>query len=170
MSARFFVVDGPGFLYRAYHALPYLSNSKGQATHAVRGVSTMLLKLLREENPAYAAVAWDPPGPTFREEKLPSYKETRPSMPDDLRSQIALVKRVFEALRLPLLEVPGFEADDVLGTLCERMRTEPVEMVLVTGDKDMLQLVGPRVRVLSTNDFKRRTAALPSSMSTPAAR
>jgi DNA polymerase-1 len=70
MSARFFVVDGPGFLYRAYHALPYLSNSKGQATHAVRGVSTMLLKLLREENPAYAAVAWDPPGPTFREEKL----------------------------------------------------------------------------------------------------
>ena len=151
MSPRFFVVDGPGFLYRAYHALPYLSNSKGQATHAVRGVSTMLLKLLREEGPEYAAVAWDPPGPTFREEKLPSYKETRPSMPDDLRSQIALVKRVFEALRLPLLEVPGFEADDVLGTLVERMRAEPVEMVLVTGDKDMLQLVGQRVRVLSTN-------------------
>ena len=151
MSARFFVVDGPGYLYRAYHALPYLSNSKGQATHAVRGVSTMLLKLLREENPEYAAVAWDPPGPTFREEKLPSYKETRPSMPDDLRSQITLVKRVFEALRLPCLEVPGFEADDVLGTLVERMRTEPVDMVLVTGDKDMLQLVGPRVRVLSTN-------------------
>ena len=151
MSARFFVVDGPGFLYRAYHALPYLSNSKGQATHAVRGVSTMLLKLLREENPAYAAVAWDPPGPTFREEKLPSYKETRPGMPDDLRSQIALVKRVFEALRLPLLEVPGFEADDVLGTLVDRMGSEPVEMVLVTADKDMLQLVGPDVRVLSTN-------------------
>jgi DNA polymerase I len=151
MSARFFVVDGPGFLYRAYHALPYLSNSKGQATHAVRGVSTMLLKLLREENPAYAAVAWDPPGPTFREEKLPSYKETRPGMPDDLRSQIILVKRVFEALRLPLLEVPGFEADDVLGTLVDRMRSEAVEMVLVTADKDMLQLVGPGVRVLSTN-------------------
>jgi DNA polymerase I len=151
VSARFFVVDGPGFLYRAYHALPYLSNSKGQATHAVRGVSTMLLKLLREENPAYAAVAWDPPGPTFREEKLPSYKETRPGMPDDLRSQIILVKRVFEALRLPLLEVPGFEADDVLGTLVDRMRSEAVEMVLVTADKDMLQLVGPGVRVLSTN-------------------
>jgi len=151
MSARFFVVDGPGFLYRAYHALPYLSSSKGQPTHAVRGVSTMLLKLLREEKPEYAAVAWDPPGPTFREAKLPSYKETRPAMPDDLRSQIPLVKRVFEALRLPVLEVPGFEADDVLGTLCDRMRGEPVELVLVTGDKDMLQLVGPRVRVLSTN-------------------
>ena len=151
MSARFFVVDGPGFLYRAYHALPYLSNSKGQPTHAVRGVSTMLLKLLREEKPEYAAVAWDPPGPTFREAKLPSYKETRPAMPDDLRSQIPLVKRVFEALRLPVLEVPGFEADDVLGTLCDRMQGETVELVLVTGDKDMLQLVGPRVRVLSTN-------------------
>jgi DNA polymerase-1 len=96
-------------------------------------------------------VAWDPPGPTFREEKLPSYKETRPGMPDDLRSQIALVKRVFEALRLPLLEVAGFEADDVLGTLAHRLRDDPVELVLVTGDKDMLQLVGPRVRVLSTN-------------------
>jgi DNA polymerase I len=151
VTERFFVVDGPGFLYRAYHALPYLSNSKGQATHAVRGVSTMLLKLLREEHPAYAAVAWDPPGPTFREEKLPSYKETRPGMPDDLRSQIALVKRVFEALRLPVLEVPGFEADDVLGTLADRLRNDPVELVLVTADKDLLQLVGPRVRVLSTN-------------------
>jgi DNA polymerase I-like protein with 3'-5' exonuclease and polymerase domains/5'-3' exonuclease len=151
VTERFFVVDGPGFLYRAYHALPYLSNSKGQPTHAVRGVSTMLLKLLREEQPAYAAVAWDPPGPTFREEKLASYKETRPGMPDDLRSQIALVKRVFEALRLPVLEVPGFEADDVLGTLVHRLLNDPVELVLVTGDKDLLQLVGPRVRVLSTN-------------------
>ncbi|MDP2702322.1 MAG: DNA polymerase I [Candidatus Rokubacteria bacterium] len=151
MSARFFVVDGPGYLYRAYHALPYLSNSKGVASNAVFGMSTMLWKLLRDENPEYAAVAWDPPGPTFREEKLPSYKETRPGMPDDLRSQIPHVKRLFEALRLPLLEVPRFEADDVLGTLVEKMRTEPVEMVLVTGDKDMLQLVGPHVRVLSTN-------------------
>ncbi len=151
MSPRFFVVDGPGYLYRAYHALPYLSNSRGQPSNAVYGMSTMLWKLLRDESPEYAAVAWDPPGPTFREEKMPSYKESRPGMPDDLRSQIALVKRVFEALRLPLLEVPGFEADDVLGTLVERMRGEDVEIVLVTGDKDMLQLVGPRVRVLSTN-------------------
>src|SRR5712692_1867467 len=151
MSARLFVVDGPGYLYRAYHALPYLSNSKGQPSNAVFGMSTMLWKLLRDESPDYAAVAWDPPGPTFREAKLPSYKETRPGMPDDLRSQIALVMRVFEALRLPLLEVPGFEADDVLGTLVERMKSEPVEMVLVTSDKDMLQLVSPRVRVLSAN-------------------
>src|SRR5437899_3268496 len=151
MSARLFVVDGPGYLYRAYHALPYLSNSKGQPSNAVFGMSTMLWKLLRDESPEYAAVAWDPPGPTFREAKLPSYKETRPGMPDDLRSQIALVMRVFEALRLPLLEVSGFEAAEVRGTLVERMKGEPVEMVLVTSDKDMLQLVSPRVRVLSAN-------------------
>ena len=83
MSARLFVVDGPGYLYRAYHALPYLSNSKGQPSNAVFGMSTMLWKLLRDESPEYAAVAWDPPGPTFREAKLPSYKETRPGMPSD---------------------------------------------------------------------------------------
>ena len=152
MSARFFVVDAPGYLYRAYHALPYdFRTSRGQLTNAIFGMSTMLWKLLREENPEYVAVAWDPPGPTFREEKLPSYKETRAATPDDLRSQIPSVKTLFEALRLPLLEVRGFEADDVMGTLVEKMRAEPVEMVLVTGDKDMLQLVGPKVRVLATN-------------------
>jgi DNA polymerase-1 len=152
VSPRFFVVDAPGYLYRAYHALPYdFRTSRGQLTNAIYGMSTMLWKLLREENPEYVAVAWDPPGPTFREEKLPSYKETRAATPDDLRSQIPYVKTLFEALRLPLLEVPGFEADDVMGTLVEKMRAEPVDMVLVTGDKDMLQLVGPKVRVLATN-------------------
>src|SRR5207247_2790969 len=91
----------------------------------------------------------DPPGPTFREERFAAYKEQRPGVPDDLRIQISYVKTLFEALRLPLLEVPGFEADDVLGTLVERARALPVEVVLVTADKDMLQLVGPKVRVLS---------------------
>jgi len=149
VSERLFVLDGPGYLYRAYHAMPYLSTSRGVPCHAVFGMSTMLWKLLREENPEYFAVAWDPPGPTFREERFAAYKEQRPGMPDDLRIQIAYVKTLFEALRLPLLEVPGFEADDVLGTLVERARGLPVEVVLVTADKDMLQLVGPKVRVLS---------------------
>jgi DNA polymerase-1 len=150
MTERLFILDGPGFLYRAYHALPYLSTSKGVPCHAVFGMSTMLWKLLREENPEYFAVAWDPPGPTFREDRFAAYKEQRPSMPDDLRSQIPYVKALFLALRLPVLEVPGFEADDVLGTLVDRFRELPVEIVLVTADKDMLQLVGPKVRVLST--------------------
>ncbi|MBI2198891.1 MAG: DNA polymerase I [Candidatus Rokubacteria bacterium] len=149
MSERFFVLDGPGYLYRAYHALPFLSTSKGQPCHAVLGMSTMVWKLLREESPDYFIVAWDPPGPTFREERFAAYKATRPRMPDDLRSQIPYVKALFEALRLPLVEVPGFEADDVLGSLVARTQELPLELVLVSSDKDMLQLVGPRVRVLS---------------------
>jgi DNA polymerase-1 len=150
VSERLFVLDGPGYLYRAYHAMPYLTTSKGVPCHAVYGMSTMLWKLLREEKPDYFAVAWDPPGPTFREERFAAYKETRTAMPDDLRRQIADVKTLFVALRLPLLEVSGFEADDVLGTLVDQTRDLPIEIVLVTADKDMLQLVGPKVRVLST--------------------
>ena len=150
MSERFFVLDGPGFLFRAYHALPFLSTSKGTPSHAVFGMSTMLWKLLREDAPDYFAVAWDPPGKTFREERFAAYKETRAPTPDDLRTQIPYVKTLFEALRLPVLEVPGFEADDVLGTVVDRTRDLPVEIVLVTSDKDMLQLVSPRVRVFST--------------------
>jgi DNA polymerase-1 len=150
MTERLFILDGPGFLFRAYHAIPFLSTSKGVPSHAVFGMSTMLWKLLREDNPEYFAVAWDPPGPTFREEKFAAYKETRAPTPDDLRTQIPLVKTLFEALRLPLLEVPGFEADDVLGTVVDRTRDLPIELVLVTSDKDMLQLVSPRVHVFST--------------------
>ncbi|MGH7385984.1 MAG: DNA polymerase, partial [Candidatus Rokuibacteriota bacterium] len=150
MTERLFILDGPGFLFRAYHALPFLSTSRGVASHAVFGMSTMLWKLLREDTPDYFAVAWDPPGKTFREDRFAAYKETRAPTPDDLRSQIPYVKRLFEALHLPVLEVPGFEADDVLGTVVERVRDVPLEVVLVTSDKDMLQLVSPRVRVFST--------------------
>src|SRR5215469_4129748 len=149
MTERLFVLDGPGYLYRAYHALPYLSNSRGLPSNAIFGMSTMLWKLLREEQPQYFAVAWDPPGPTFREERYAAYKEQRPGMPDDLTRQIGYVKTLCEALRLPLLEVPGFEADDVIGTLVAQALDLPLDVVLVTMDKDMLQLVGPRVRVLA---------------------
>ena len=150
MTERLFILDTPGYVYRAYHALPYLSTSKGLPSHVMLGTSTMVWKLLREETPEYFVAAWDPPGPTFREEKFAAYKETRPSTPDDLRVQIPYVRRLFEALRMPLLEVPGFEADDVLGTLVDRVRDSPVDVVLVTADKDMLQLVGPRVHVFTT--------------------
>ncbi len=119
-------------------------------THAVFGMSTMLWKFLREEQPDLIAVAWDAPGPTFRHEAFEAYKIQRPGMPEDLAEQIPSVKALFEALRIPLLEVPGYEADDILGTLVDRVRESPLEVVLVTADKDMLQLVGPRVRVLAT--------------------
>ncbi|MBI3028776.1 MAG: DNA polymerase I [Candidatus Rokubacteria bacterium] len=148
-SEKLYLIDGPSLLYRAYHAISYLSTSRGVPTHAVFGMSTMLWKLLREEQPDHVAVAWDAPGPTFRHEAFEAYKIQRPGMPDDLAQQIPHVKALFEGLRVPLLEVPGFEADDILGTLVDRVRELPLDVVLVTADKDLLQLVGPKVRVLS---------------------
>ncbi len=147
---RALFLDGPNYLFRAYHALPPLTNSRGLPTHVVYGMSTMVWKLLRDEKPDYAAVAWDPPGPTFREARFADYKKSRSSMPDDLRQQIPLVMRLLAALRLPVLQVQGFEADDVLATLVDRCRAATIEVQLVTGDKDLLQLVDPTVTVLST--------------------
>ncbi len=149
---RFFVVDGHSQLFRAYHAVGYLSTSKGIPTQAVLILSTMLWKLIREEQPDYLAIAWDPPGPTFRDALSAEYKATRAAMPDDLARQLPYVRRLVEALRIPGVEVPGFEADDALATLVARALALPeVEVVVVSGDKDLLQLVGPRVRVLSVS-------------------
>jgi DNA polymerase-1 len=145
----FYVVDGHSHLFRAYHAVGYLSTSKGVPSHAVLILSTMLWKLIREERPDYLAIAWDPPGPTFRDKLYEEYKATRTAMPGDLVRQIPYVRRLFEALHTPVIEVPGYEADDVIATLVDRALTADQDVVIVTGDKDMLQLVGPRVRVLS---------------------
>jgi len=110
----------------------------------------MLWKLFREEKPDYLAIALDPPGPTFRDELFTDYKATRTAMPDDLARQLPYVRRLFEALRTPIIEVPGYEADDVIATLVEHaLKLDDLDVVIVTGDKDLLQLVGPRVRVLS---------------------
>src|SRR4026209_2858353 len=111
MSERFFILDGPGFLFRAYHALPFLSTSRGVPSHAVFGMSTMLWKALREDSPDDFAVAWGPPGPTVREEKFAAYKETRSPPPSDLRSQIPYVKTLFEALHAPVRQVRGREPE-----------------------------------------------------------
>src|SRR3989475_266001 len=149
---RLFVMDGHSHLFRAYHAVGYLSTSKGVPSHAVLILSTMLWKLIREEQPDYLAIAWDPPGPTFRDALSADYKATRTAMPDDLVRQLPYVRRLFEALHTPVLEVSGFEADDVLATVVEKaLATPELEIVVVSGDKDLLQLVGPRVRVLSVS-------------------
>src|SRR2546423_11280668 len=110
----------------------------------------MLWKLIREEQPEYLGITLDPPGPTFRDKLFTEYKATRTAMPDDLARQLPYVRRLFEALRTPVIEVPGYEADDVLATLVEQaLRLTDLDVVVVSGDKDLLQLVGPRVRVLS---------------------
>jgi DNA polymerase-1 len=149
VAERLFVVDGHSHLFRAYHAVGYLSTSRGVPTHAVLVLSTMLWKLIREEQPEYLGIAWDAPGATFRDAMFEQYKATRAAMPSDLAAQLPYVRRLFEALGTPVLEVPGYEADDVLGTIVEQTAGLDVDTVIVTGDKDLLQLVGPRVTVHS---------------------
>jgi DNA polymerase-1 len=146
---RFFLVDGPSYLYRAYHAIGHLSTSRGVPTNATLGLTMMLWKLREEERPDYLGIAWDAPGPTFRHARFEAYKGERPAMPGDLVEQLPWVRRTFEALGLPVLEQPGYEADDILAAAAAQLAAQPLALVLVTGDKDALQLVGPRVTVLS---------------------
>jgi len=149
-TSTLYIVDGHSHIFRAYHAVGYLSTSRGVPSHAVLILSTMLWKLIREEQPDYLGITLDPPGPTFRDAMFAEYKATRTAMPDDLARQLPYVRRLFEALRTPVVEVPGYEADDVLATLVEQaLRHDDLDVVVVSGDKDLLQLVGPRVRVLS---------------------
>ncbi|WP_242395316.1 DNA polymerase I [Anaeromyxobacter oryzisoli] len=135
------LIDGSGFVYRAFHALPPLTTTKGQPTNAVYGFTTMLLKALRERAPTHVAVVLDAARTTFRHEIDPGYKASRPEAPDALRAQFPLVREVARALRVPLVEEPHVEADDVIGTLACRARDEGWEVVIVTGDKDFAQLV-----------------------------
>lgn len=144
------LVDGSSYLYRAYYAPPHLTNSKGEATGAVYGVVNMLRSLLGKYKPQQMAVVFDAKGPTFRNEMYAEYKAHRPPMPDDLRSQIAPLHAIIEALGLPLLCIPGVEADDVIGTLASRASKEGRAILISTGDKDMAQLVDDNVTLINT--------------------
>jgi len=144
------LVDGSGILFRAFHALPPLTTRQGTPTGAVYGFTSMLTKLLREKPDCRIVVVFDAPGKTFRDEADERYKATRSETPADLRRQIPYVKRIVKALGLPLLEVEGVEADDVIGTLARRAVAETRDVHIVTSDKDMMQLVGPRVRLIDT--------------------
>ncbi|MBK8164156.1 MAG: DNA polymerase I [Gammaproteobacteria bacterium] len=147
---RLVLVDGSSYLYRAYHALPPLTNSKGQATGAVFGVVNMLRTLLKDYAPDYIAVVFDAKGRTFRDDLYEHYKANRPPMPDDLRSQIEPLHAVVRALGLPCLVVDGVEADDVIGTLAVQARTAGMDVVISTGDKDIAQLVDEHVTLINT--------------------
>jgi DNA polymerase I len=151
MSARkLILVDGSGYLYRAFHALPPLSNSKGEPTGAVLGVLNMLNKMIKEEAPDRIAVVFDASGRTFRDDLFDQYKAHRAPMPDDLRSQVQPLLDVVSAMGLPLLRVPGVEADDVIGTLAKQGAASGYEVLISTGDKDMAQLVAPQVGLINT--------------------
>jgi DNA polymerase-1 len=144
------LVDGSSYLYRAFHALPPLTNSQGAPTGAVLGVLNMLQKLLKEQDPPLIGVVFDAPGKTFRDELFAEYKAHRPPMPDDLRAQVEPLIMAVEALGLPLLRVPGVEADDVIGTLARRAAQDGLRVIISTGDKDMAQLVDDRITLVNT--------------------
>ena len=149
------LIDGSSYLYRAFHALPPLTNSKGEPTGALHGVLTMIQKLIREEKPVHVAVVFDAPGKTFRDELFEEYKATRPPMPDDLRSQVQPILDVVEAMGLPLLRVEGVEADDVIGTLCKQAAERGLKVLVSTGDKDLAQLVNDKVTLINTMNDSR---------------
>ncbi len=144
------LVDGSSYLFRAFHALPPLTNSSGEPTGALYGVLNMLRKLLSEQQPHHTAVVFDARGPTFRDQLFAQYKAHRPSMPEQLAAQIEPLHRCVRALGLPLLCVPGVEADDVIGTLARRGVEAGMDVIIVTGDKDMAQLVNDHVTLLDT--------------------
>ncbi|HSN72343.1 MAG TPA: DNA polymerase I [Steroidobacteraceae bacterium] len=149
-ARKLVLVDGSSYLYRAFHALPPLTTSRGEPTGAVLGVINMLLKLLREEAPDLIAVVFDAPGRTFRDELFEAYKAQRPEMPDDLRRQLDPLLEAVEGLGLPLLRIAGVEADDVIGTLAKQATERGCAVVISTGDKDMAQLVDERISLVNT--------------------
>ncbi|MFH1594407.1 MAG: DNA polymerase I [Candidatus Omnitrophota bacterium] len=144
---RLFLIDGNSFCYRAFYAIKHLTNSKGQATNAVYGFGTMLKKIITDENPDMMAVAFDLKEPTFRHKKFEDYKITRKPMPDDLKSQMPLIKRLVKAYNLPIYELAGYEADDILATLAKRAEGKSIDTFIVTSDKDAFQLIGPHIKV-----------------------
>ena len=149
-DGKLVLVDGSSYLYRAYHALPKLTSSRGEPTGAVHGVLSMILKLAKEQDTDHFAVVFDAPGRTFRDEIFDEYKANRPPMPDDLRQQIDPLLEAVPAMGLPMLRIEGVEADDVIGTLCQQAAADGMEVLVSTGDKDMTQLVDENITLVNT--------------------
>src|SRR3954464_7730441 len=166
------LVDGSSYLYRAYHAMPDLRAVPGDpaspATGAIRGMINMMQKLRRDIRADYAACVFDAPGKTFRDDVSPDYKATRSPMPDDLRAQIEAIHEVVRLLGWKVLNVPGVEADDVIGTLACMGTERGYDTVISSGDKDLSQLVNERVTVIDTmNDRKRDVAGVEAEFGVP---
>ncbi|RME74809.1 MAG: DNA polymerase I [Planctomycetota bacterium] len=145
-----YILDGSYYIFRAYHALRSLSNSKGLPTNALYAFTAMLLKTIRTYRPTYLAVAFDPSGPSFRHESYAEYKANRAEMPDDLRAQMPWFRKIVQALRIPVLEVEGYEADDVIATVVKRAEREGVRVVILSGDKDLYQVLDENTIMIDT--------------------
>jgi DNA polymerase-1 len=142
-----YLIDGSAYIYRAYHAVRGLSNSSGLATNATFGFTRMLIKLMQDRTPGYVAMFFDAKGPTFRHERYAAYKANRPPMPDDLVVQLPWIRKVTEAFNIPVFEKAGYEADDLIGALARRAEKHGFHVVMVTGDKDFMQLVTDRCTI-----------------------
>ncbi len=149
-TERLMLLDGNGLIYRGYFALPPLTTSRGELVNAVFGFCSIVLRGIADLKPDYVAVAFDLPGPTFRHEQYAEYKATRQRMPDDLRDQFPKVREVVKALRIPVYELAGYEADDVIGTIVVDAERRGLDTTIVTGDLDMLQLVTDHTRLMTT--------------------
>ena len=149
-TGKVVLIDGNSLLYRAFFALPPLTNAEGEMTNAVYGFTNMLFKIIDEERPDMIAVAFDLPGPTFRHARFPDYKATREKMPDELAAQLTTAREVLAAMHIPMYELEGYEADDIIGTLAARAERAGHQVLVVTGDLDELQLVSPKVSVMVT--------------------
>ena len=146
-SPTLYLIDGSAYIYRAYHAVRGLSNSSGLATNATFGFTRMLIKLMQDRTPGYVAMFFDAKGPTFRHERYAAYKANRPPMPDDLVVQLPWIRKVTEAFNIPVFEKAGYEADDLIGALARRAEKHGFHVVMVTGDKDFMQLVTDRCTI-----------------------
>lgn len=144
---RLVLIDGNAILHRAYHALPPLTTSSGELVNAVFGFTSMLLRVFEELKPEYVAVCFDRPAPTFRQKKFKEYQAQRPAMDQDLSGQIERVKQVVSTMNIPIFEMDGFEADDIIGTISKQAKD--VETVIVTGDRDIMQLVDEKTKVFA---------------------
>ncbi|GAB4256546.1 DNA polymerase I [Thermincola ferriacetica] len=149
-QGKFIIIDGNSLVYRAFYALPLLKTTTGVYTNAVYGFTTMLMKVLNEEKPACLAIAFDKGKTTFRNEHFEDYKGHRKATPDELKPQFPLVKEIVRAFRIPVYEIEGYEADDIIGTVSLKAEEMGYETVIVTGDRDALQLVSPKTRVMLT--------------------
>ena len=143
MKKTIYLIDGSAYIYRAYHAISNLSNSKGLPTNAIFGFTRMLIKLIEDKEPDYLVMFFDSKGPTFRHEKYPDYKANRPPMPEDLVLQLPYIRQLVDAFNIPIIEMKGYEADDLIASLANLAEKNDFQSIMVTGDKDFLQLVTP---------------------------
>jgi len=150
MPKELYLIDGNSYAYRAFYALGKLSTSQGKPVGAVYGFFNMLFKVISEKKPEYLVLVFDHPAPTFRHKKFEEYKINRPPMPKDLSEQFPLIKEIAEAMNIPVIEKAGFEADDILATIARKFESE-LPVFVITGDKDILQIVNSRIKIIDTH-------------------